>query len=234
MIQQRNPDGIIVVNKPRGFTSHDVVAVVRRKIGMKKVGHAGTLDPIATGVLVILVGRATRLFDRFLKFDKEYSAVLRLGSRTDSGDSSGSVVEEKPFNHISEETAQAAFARYRGDIMQTPPMFSAVKHKGKRLNRLALQGQEVERQPRPVRIDDLRIIGFSLPDISFYMRCSKGTYVRQLAEDVARDMGSAGHIIRLERCAVGPFKIGQAIELDDVDPSRIQPFYESIRSAAND
>lgn len=234
MIQQQNRDGVIVVNKPRGFTSHDVVAVVRRRLDMKKVGHAGTLDPIATGVLVILVGKATRLFDVFLRYEKEYAATLRLGIRTDSGDSSGKIVEEKDYRHISEDAAHRAFARYVGDIMQIPPMFSAVKHKGKRLYRLALKGQEVQRQPRLIRISDLRITGFSLPDISFSMRCSKGTYVRQLAQDVARDMGSVAHITQLERRAVGPFTIEQAVDLDKVDPSHIRPFYANFSNAAND
>jgi len=227
-------DGIIVVNKPIGFTSHDAVAVVRRRLDIKKVGHAGTLDPIATGVLVMLVGRATRLFDVFLRYEKEYAAVLRLGIRTDSGDSSGAVIEEKPFTHVNTEIAQRAFSKYRGDIMQTPPMFSALKYQGKRLYRLALKGLEVERQPRRIHVSELRITGFQLPDISFYMRCSRGTYVRQLAEDVAQDMGCVGHISQLERRAVGPFTIEQAVELDEVSPSHIRPFYAHFTGAAND
>jgi tRNA pseudouridine55 synthase len=224
MIPVNKKDGILVVNKPPLYTSHDVVAVVRRKLNMQKVGHAGTLDPIATGVLVILVGAATSLFERFQHYEKEYVATLRLGSRTNSGDRSGTVVEEKEFKHITPDMARKVFALYKGEIMQTPPMFSAVKHKGKRLYDLAFKGKEVERQPRRVCISDIKVLDFNLPDILFYMRCSKGTYVRTLAEDVARDLGSAGHITQLERRSIGPFTIQQSLTLDEVELSKIQPF----------
>ncbi|MCU0650941.1 MAG: tRNA pseudouridine(55) synthase TruB [Candidatus Omnitrophica bacterium] len=224
MINARVKDGILVVNKPAGFTSHDVVAVVRRKLNMQKIGHAGTLDPIATGVLVVLVGKATGLFERFMRFEKEYAATLRLGARTDSGDSSGSVVEEKEFGHITRPMAETAFLSYKGRIMQIPPMYSAVKHKGKRLYQLALKGKEVERKPREVTVSDIKVLDFRLPDIDFYMRCSKGTYVRQLGEDVARDLGSVGHICRLQRTSIGPFTIEQSVGIDDIDGSKVQPF----------
>lgn len=224
MIPEKKKDGILIVNKPPLYTSHDVVAVVRRKLNMQKVGHAGTLDPIATGVLVILVGSATRLFDKFQNYEKEYTAVLRLGARTNSGDLSGTVVEEKEFGHITSEMAQKVFASYKGEIMQTPPMFSAVKHKGKRLYELAFKGKEVEREPRKVCISDIKVLDFKLPDVSFYMRCSKGTYVRTLAEDVARDLGSAGHIAQLQRQSIGPFTIQRSVTLDEVEESKIQPF----------
>jgi tRNA pseudouridine55 synthase len=221
---QLHKDGIVIVNKPAGYTSHDVVAVVRKKLNMRKVGHAGTLDPIATGVLVILVGRATGLFERFMRFEKEYTATLRLGSRTNSGDISGTVVEEKEFSHITLEMARRVFASYQGEIMQTPPMFSAVKHKGKRLYQLALKGTQVQRQARKVVISDIRVTDFKLPEIVFYMRCSKGTYVRQLAEDVARDLGSVAHITQLQRQSVGPYTLQQSVSLDEVEESKILPF----------
>jgi tRNA pseudouridine55 synthase len=224
MVSAKVKDGILVVNKPRGFTSHDVVAVVRRKLNMQKVGHAGTLDPIATGVLVILVGKATGLFDRFMRYEKEYTATLRLGARTNSGDSSGEIVEQKDFVHITKQMAEAAFASYTGEILQTPPMFSAVKHKGKRLYQLALKGKEVERVARRVVISDIKLTSFKLPDIDFYMCCSKGTYVRQLGEDVARDMGSVGHITQLQRQSIGPFTIKESLGLDEIEESKIQPF----------
>ena len=224
MIPATKKNGILVVNKPPMYTSHDVVAVVRRKLDMQKVGHAGTLDPIATGVLVILVGAATRLFDRFQNYEKEYVATLRLGSRTNSGDLSGAVVEEKEFGHITPEMAHKVFSSYMGEIMQTPPMFSAVKHKGKRLYELAFKGKEVVRRPRRVCISDIKVIDFNPPDVLFYMRCSKGTYVRTLAEDVARDLGSAGHISQLQRQSIGPFTIQQSVSLDEVEESKIQPF----------
>jgi tRNA pseudouridine55 synthase len=159
-----------------------------------------------------------------MRYEKEYTATLRLGARTNSGDSSGEIVEHKDFGHITEKMAEAAFAAYKGEILQTPPMFSAVKHKGRRLYQLALKGKEVQRVPRRVVISDIRLTGFGLPDIDFYMRCSKGTYVRQLGEDVARDMGCVGHITRLQRQSIGPFTIQESLGLEDIDESKIRPF----------
>jgi tRNA pseudouridine55 synthase len=218
-------DGIIIVNKPKGLTSHDVVACVRRKLKIKKVGHAGTLDPLATGVLVLLIGRCTKLFDRFLCFDKEYVATLTLGKKTDSGDVFGKVTQEKEFGHIAEDMAQHAFSNYKGQIMQVPPMFSAVKHKGKRLYKLALKGKEVERKPRKIMIHELDILKFCLPDIKFYLKCSKGTYVRQLAEDISEQLQCVGHISQLERQSIGPFHIKESIHIDHVAESHIRPFW---------
>ncbi len=218
------PDGIIVVNKPGGITSHDVVDFVRRKLKTAKVGHAGTLDPIATGVLVLLIGKCTRLFDHFLTFDKEYLSTLTLGKRTDSADYKGKVLEEKEFQHVNREAVEKVFASYLGEKDQVPPMFSAVKHKGKRLYVLARQGKEVERKPRKVNIKELKIVEYKLPHIQFYLRCSRGTYVRQLAEDVAKDLGSVGHLTQIERLSVGEFNIKNALSLDNVDESGIQPY----------
>jgi tRNA pseudouridine55 synthase len=159
-----------------------------------------------------------------MRYEKEYTATLRLGARTNSGDSSGEIVEHKDFSHITREMAEAAFVSYMGEIMQMPPMFSAVKHKGKRLYQLALKGKEVERVARRVVISDIKLTSFKLPDIDFYMRCSKGTYVRQLGEDVARDMGSVGHITQLQRQSIGPFTIKESLGLDEIEESKIQPF----------
>ncbi len=218
-------DGILIVNKPRDLTSHDVVAFARRKLKIKKVGHAGTLDPMATGVLVLLVGRCTRLFDTFLTFDKEYRAVLTLGSRTDTGDACGKVVEEKPAGEPSCAQVEAVFASFLGQTLQVPPMYSAVKHKGKRLYKLALKGQEVERQARPIVIKEFSLLRCQLPEIEFILKCSRGTYVRQLAEDAALKLGTVGHISQLERRGVGPFRISESLSLDEIDESKIQPFY---------
>ncbi|MFA5362620.1 MAG: tRNA pseudouridine(55) synthase TruB [Candidatus Omnitrophota bacterium] len=217
-------DGILIVNKPTGMTSHDVVDFARRKLGMKKIGHAGTLDPLATGVLVLLLGKCTRLFDRFLSFEKEYAATLTLGAKTDSGDIQGTVIERKGFENISEEKIKEVFSSYLGESMQVPPMYSALKHKGRRLYALARKGKQVERQPRKVIIKDLRLLRLALPDIQFFLKCSKGTYVRQLAEDVAENLGSVGCVSQIERQGIGPYRIEHAVPLLQLEENKIQPF----------
>jgi len=217
-------DGILVVNKPGGMTSHDVVDFVRKKLKIRRVGHAGTLDPIATGVLLILVGRCTKLFNRFSSFDKSYSATLTLGQRTTSGDREGKVIQTQDYTHITEEKVKDVLRSYIGRVYQTPPMVSAIKHKGKRLYSLARRGIEVARQARAVEIKDLRLLEFSLPRVKFYLRCSKGTYVRQLAEDIARDLDCVGHISEITRESVGPFDLRQTISLSEINENSIQPY----------
>lgn len=217
-------DGILIVNKPQGMTSHDVVDFVRRKLRIRRVGHAGTLDPMATGVLLILVGKSTKLFNNFLNFDKEYAATLTLGKRTVSGDREGKVIQTQDYNHVTEDMVQRVLHSYIGQILQVPPMVSAVKHKGKRLYLLARRGIEVDRKPRRVVIRELKLQEFSLPSIEFYLKCSKGTYVRQLAEDVARDLDCVGYISQINRLSVGPFNIDAAVSLSQVDESRLQSY----------
>jgi tRNA pseudouridine55 synthase len=216
--------GIVVVNKPQGITSHDVVSIIRRKLKMRRVGHAGTLDPLATGVLVILLGKSTKLFDQFVAFDKSYRATLRLGVKTSSADITGTVVEEKPWVGIGLAQVQEALTRFTGDIEQLPPMVSAVKHQGERLYKLARRGAQVERTARKVRIDRLDLLNFRLPEVEFFMSCSKGTYVRQLAEDVGDVLGCGACISQIERTQVGPFSITQAVRLEDVNESHILQF----------
>jgi tRNA pseudouridine55 synthase len=215
-------EGIIIVNKPRGATSHDIVDFVRRKLAIKKVGHAGTLDPMATGVLVILLGRYTRLFNHFLTLDKEYVATLTLGAKTTSGDIQGKIIQSKGFEHITEEMAKKVFAAYIGEIYQTPPMVSAVKYKGKPLYKLAWKGKEVKRSARKVLIKELQLLQFNLPEVKFYLRCSRGTYVRQLAEDLAKDLGSLAYVSQIERVGVGPYKLNEAITLPEIEESKIR------------
>ena len=213
--------GIMVVNKPLGITSHDVVATVRRKFKIRRVGHAGTLDPLATGVLVILLGKSTRLFDKFVAFDKSYRATLRLGVKTTTADIMGQVLLERPYTDIDEAKIKDVFARFTGALEQKPPMVSAVKHKGERLYKIARQGKEVERASRKIRIDELRILQCRLPDVEFLMSCSKGTYVRQLAEDVGEVLGCGACISQIERTKVGPFEIKDAVMLEDLNESHI-------------
>jgi tRNA pseudouridine55 synthase len=217
-------EGIIIVNKPEGMTSHDVVDFVRRKLRIRQVGHAGTLDPIATGVLLILVGRCTKFFDYFLHFDKEYLATLTLGRSTTSGDREGKTVETKDCSYITEDKVKAVFNSYVGQILQIPPMVSAIKYRGKRLYSLARQGIKINRQPRAVMINQLKLLEFVPPDIKFYLKCSKGTYVRQLAEDIARDLDCVGHISQIDRQSIGPFNIEQALSLSQIDETSLQPY----------
>jgi len=218
-------DGIIVVNKPKGITSHDVVDYVRKKLNMRKVGHAGTLDPQATGVLVVLLGRCTKLFDKFLSFDKEYVATMTLGVKTSTGDLEGEVLEKRNFGHINEELVKKAFMAYVGEIMQIPPMVSALRYKGRRLYRLARAGACVRRNPRKVIIKELRLLKFALPDVQFYLKCSRGTYVRQLAEDLAGVLDCVAYVSQIERQSIGPFNIEAALSLPEIEEAKIQPFF---------
>lgn len=215
-------EGIIVVDKPCGFTSHDVVAVVRRKLKMRRVGHAGTLDPLATGVLVILVGRSTQLFSKFVSFDKAYQATLRLGTKTHTADIQGEVVQEKPFDGVTRQAVEDAFTKFTGSIDQIPPMVSAVKFQGERLYKLARRGVTVERVARKVRIDVLKVKSFDLPHVEFYLECSKGTYVRQVAEDVGEALGCGACITEIRRTKVGPFTIDGSVKLEDLNEKHIR------------
>jgi len=220
-VAQNSFQGIVLINKPEGITSHDVVSRVRRTFNMRRVGHAGTLDPMATGVLVILLGSSTKLFDKFVAFDKTYRATLRLGLKTTTADIMGQTLIERPYDGIDEEAVRKVFVQFTGEIEQKPPMVSAVKHKGERLYKIARQGGEVERTARRVRIDELRILQSRLPDIEFLMSCSKGTYVRQLAEDVGEVLGCGACISQIERTKVGPFDIKDAIMLENLNESHI-------------
>jgi tRNA pseudouridine55 synthase len=215
-------EGIIVVDKPGGFTSHDVVAVVRRKLNIRRVGHAGTLDPLATGVLVILVGAATKLFDKFVAFDKAYQATLRLGTKTTTADIQGKVLSEKPFQDLTRADVEAVFRKFTGSIEQTPPMVSAVKYRGERLYKLARKGVKIDRASRRVRIDVFRIMNFELPHVQFYLECSKGTYVRQIAEDVGEALGCGACITEIRRTKVGPFSLDGSVKLEDLNEEHIR------------
>ena len=215
-------EGIIVINKPPGITSHDVVGFIRRKFKMRRVGHAGTLDPLATGVLVMLLGRSTKLFDHFVAFDKAYRATLRLGTKTTTADIMGDVLEQKPFDAITSSRVEDVFKNFVGDIEQMPPMVSAVKHKGKRLYKIAREGKSVERTARKVRIDEVRLLSFQLPEVEFFMSCSKGTYVRQIAEDVGDVLGCGACISQIERTKVGPFEIKDAVKLEDLNEGHVR------------
>ncbi len=216
--------GLLLVNKPSGMTSHDVVDFVRKKFEIKKVGHAGTLDPMATGLLIILIGKATKLSNRFSGMDKAYESRLTLGVKTDSADSMGKIIEERPVN-VSEEDIRDVFSRFVGEIEQVPPMVSAIRHKGKRLYELARKGITVERPKRKVKIYSLEIKNIDIPNIDFEVSCSKGTYIRTLCEDIGEALGCGGHQSRLHRTRIGDLTVEMARDLDDIDESAVQQFY---------
>lgn len=223
-MMQKTKEGIILVNKPQGITSHDVVDVVRGKLKTKKVGHAGTLDPLAQGLLVILVGKSTKLFSKFVNFDKEYTGILKLGEVTTTGDSQGTVIKQVDCGYVTKERLEEVFPLFKGSIEQIPPMVSALRVGGKRLYRLARKGIVVERKPRSIQIYSLELLRVDLPFVEFYVHCSKGTYVRKLAEDIGDKIGCGGHMTKIKRLSIGPFKLDEAVNLEDVNESHLRKF----------
>ncbi len=215
MKAEKGPVGILVVDKGKGMTSHDVVDLVRKKFGIKKVGHAGTLDPNATGVLILLLGGATKLSSRFLEQDKEYEAVMKLGEKTDSGDCDGKVIKTGEID-VSKKEIKDAIAGFEGEIEQTPPMVSAKKVKGKRLYKLARKGLEVKRDPKKIVIKKIKVKDIDLPFVGFSVACSKGTYIRQLADDIGEKLGCGAHLTELRRTRSGSFSLEQAVALQDL------------------
>jgi tRNA pseudouridine55 synthase len=212
-------DGFLTVDKPPGMTSHDVVARVRRVLGTKHVGHGGTLDPGATGVLVVAVGKATRLFPHIPLEPKVYEFTLMLGVSTTTHDSEGTTLAERDASAVTPETLEAALERFRGDIRQIPPMYSAVHHEGRRLYELARQGVEVEREPRTVIVDTLKLVSFqpgARPSASLECVCSGGTYMRTLCNDIGETLDVGGHMGALRRLACGGFRLDAAVPVDRV------------------
>jgi len=207
------PDGILNLNKPRGPTSHDVVEHVRALTGIRRVGHAGTLDPLATGVLLVCVGRATRVAEYLMAGQKTYRARVRLGIATDTYDAEGQVVAEVPVE-VSRAQVEAALTRLRGAIMQVPPLYSALKHKGTPLHRLARRDIEVERQPRRVHIFRLELTAWEPPACTLEVTCSPGTYVRALAHDLGQALGCGAHLTGLTRLASGNFRLEDTVTLE--------------------
>lgn len=209
-------DGIFNIYKEQGFTSHDVVAIVRRTIHMKKVGHTGTLDPDAEGVLPVCVGKATKLSDVIMDGRKSYRAMLRLGITTTTEDASGEVLETKEVE-CNEDRIREVVASFIGKLEQVPPMYSAVKVNGKKLYELARAGKEIERKSRTIEVYDIRIRQFLPPDrVEIDVDCSKGTYIRTLCADIGKRLGCGGHMAELLRTATGAFSLENAIKLDEL------------------
>lgn len=207
-------DGILLVDKPAGPTSHDIVYKIRRHFQLKKVGHGGTLDPSATGLLIILLGRGTSASNRFMSSDKTYEGTIQLGVTTDSQDADGHIVRETDAAGITREQLEAALARFKGDLYQTPPMVSAIKVEGVPLYKLARKGEEVERKPRFIHVYDFRLLAYTPPAGTFTLRCSKGTYVRTLCHDIGELLGVGAHLRGLRRTEAAGYRVDKAVTLE--------------------
>jgi len=209
-------DGVLLVDKSPGMTSHDVVAITRRALNTKKVGHCGTLDPLATGLLIITIGRGTKIQDLLMSEDKEYIGTMRLGEITDSQDSDGKMIQTNLVPELAREQIDAAFSKFHGDFYQTPPMVSAIKKDGIPLYKLARQGKTVEREPRFVHVYAHEILATRMPEIDFRVVCSKGFYVRTYAHEIGAELGCGAHLKALRRTKSGRFSVDGAITIDEL------------------
>lgn len=218
---------ILVVDKENGMTSHDVVKMVRRRFSVKKVGHAGTLDPGATGVLVLLLGRATKLSGKYSGEDKEYVAVMKLGEKTDTGDMDGEVTLARDVN-VSAEEVEETISSFAGEMEQVPPMVSAKRVNGRRLYKLARKGLEVERKPQKISIKEIEVVKTDIPFVTFRVVCSKGTYIRQLAEDIGEELGCGAHLTELRRTRSGSFSLDEAVPFSELCKMDREKFDASI------
>jgi tRNA pseudouridine55 synthase len=215
--QAKEIEGVLLVDKPTDHTSHDVVARLRRKLKMKRIGHAGTLDPMATGLLIILIGKATRISQYLISLDKEYEGTIALGQVTDSQDAQGQVMETRPVPPLTEAELRTAMQGFLGDQYQLPPMYSAIKIHGVPLYKSARKGEEVVREPRFIRVASFELTRFGLPAFDFRLRSSKGTYVRTIAHDLGQRLGCGAHLSALRRTATDRFHVSQALTLDAIE-----------------
>ena len=230
-------EGVLLIDKPDGMTSHDVVDRVRHKLKMKRIGHAGTLDPSATGLMIILVGKATKLSQHLMGLDKTYEGIISLGVETTTQDAEGEIVEEKPVPELSEEQVLEEMQSFVGDQYQVPPMFSAKKQDGVPLYKLARKGKTVEREPRFIHVSSFKLDRWSSPEIEFTLACSKGTYVRTIANDLGKKIGCGAYLKELRRTDIERFKIEDSIELESFEDLPIEdikswliPPYQAVPS----
>ena len=232
-----SPHGLLILNKPGGLTSHDVVNRVRRATHIKQVGHAGTLDPMATGVLVVCVGQATRISEYLTGHDKTYRATMRLGIETDTYDADGEVVATHEV-HVERAEVEQALRSFVGDIQQIPPMYSALKRDGQKLVDLARQGIEIEREPRAVTVYSIDLLDYQALDVTIEVHCSAGTYIRSIAHDLGALLKTSAHLTALTRTASGPFPMQQAIDLASFEvraqAGQWQPLLRSMDEALSD
>lgn len=215
-----SPSGFLLVDKPVGPTSHDVVDMVRRALHTRKVGHAGTLDPFASGLLILAVGSKTKEISKFVGLDKAYEATVRFGATSDTMDRTGTI-EQKDCSPISQTELEAALEKFRGEIDQTPPMYSAKKVGGKKLYELAREGKEIERKPVRVTIHELELVSFSWPTAVIRTRVSSGTYIRALADDIGKELGCGAYLEELRRTRIGTYTVEDAVKPETIDATRL-------------
>ena len=216
-------DGVIIINKPKGYTSHDVVNIVRKQLNMKKVGHTGTLDPNATGVLPILVGQATKISKYLIEHKKTYIATIELGEKRDTGDSEGNIIEsDSNIKEFDISIIKQVLQSFLGKQKQIPPMYSAIKLNGKKLYEYARSGQKVKVEPREIEIYKIKLIEYKNNRIEFKVECSKGTYIRTLCENIAEKLGTIGYMKELQRTSVDKFKIEDSINLEELSKDEAQ------------
>ena len=231
--------GVLLVDKPPYHTSHDVVARLRGKLKMRKIGHAGTLDPMATGLLIMLIGKATRISQYLISLDKEYIGTIELGKITNSQDAEGEVMETRPVPNFTQAEIETAMQSFMGDQYQMPPMFSAIKIGGVPLYKMARKGEEVPRESRFIRVSKFELTRFELPHIDFRLCSSKGTYVRTVAHDLGQKLGCGAHLSSLRRIATDNFNVSQALTMDEIQnlslpeiERRLIPIHEAAPSVA--
>ena len=220
-------DGIILVDKSEGITSFQVCEFLKKRLKLKKIGHGGTLDPFSTGLLIIGVNHATKLLNFFLEEKKEYTGIIELGKETDSYDITGKIVNEKEVN-VSEDEIYNAVKNFLGVIEQSPPPFSAAKHKGKPLYKYARKGEIIKKPSRKVFIELFEILNINLPEIEFKIVCSKGTYIRSIAHELGKKLGTYGYLKKLRRTAIGHYRVEQAKKLEDITLKDIIPIYKAL------
>ncbi|OOZ41717.1 tRNA pseudouridine(55) synthase TruB [Solemya pervernicosa gill symbiont] len=218
----RRVDGVLLLDKPLGITSNDALQRVKRLFKARKAGHTGSLDPLASGMLPLCMGEATKFSAFLLDADKFYRVECKLGEKSSTGDSEGEIIDSRPVPELDEPQIEAVLSQFRGEIMQLPPMFSALKHQGKRLYELAREGIEVEREPRPVTIHELTFLSIEGDRLRLDVRCSKGTYVRTLAEDIGEVLGCGAHVSELRRLEVGPYKDVSMVTLEQIEAAAEQ------------
>ncbi len=226
------PCGVLLIDKEPDMTSHDAVAICRRQLNYKKIGHCGTLDPMATGLLMLVIGRATKIQDLLMSEDKQYEGTLTLGTKTNTQDKEGEVIERREVPELSTAQIKSAFDHYTGDFEQIPPMVSAIKKDGVPLYKLARKGQEVERDPRPVRVTSYSIERIALPEVDFTVNCSKGFYVRTYAHDIGQDLGCGAHLSALRRTRSGKFTVDKAMKASDLKTASADDIRNALISLA--
>jgi tRNA pseudouridine55 synthase len=219
------PSGFLLVNKPEGITSHDVVDRLRKITGVKKIGHAGTLDPFATGLLILAIGReSTKKIDEFVKKDKQYIADIQLGAKTDTYDKTGKLTYVQFEKDLSENKIKKVLFDFVGEIEQTPPMYSAKKMKGVKLYEMAREGVEIDRKPIRIKIHDIDLLNHESQTLRIDVKCGPGTYIRSLANDIGEKLGCGGYLKGLHRIAIGGFKVKQAVSLDSLNSNNWEEF----------